>query len=54
MGHWEAAKWVLRYVKGRVGEGLGYRLREDIVVWGYNNASYGSDAETKKGRSGYE
>ena len=33
---------MLRYVKGTVGEGLGY-----------NDASYGSDHETKKRRSGY-
>lgn len=42
---------VLRYVKGTLGEGLGYSLREDIAVWGYIDASYGSDA--KKGRCGY-
>ena len=51
MGHWEAAKRVLRYAKGTIGEGLGYTLGEDIVVWGYNNAGYGSDAD--KGRCGY-
>ena len=24
-----------------------------MAVWGYSDASYGSDQETKKGRSGY-
>ena len=47
---WEAAKKVLRYVKGTVGEGLGYSLGEDLAVWGYSDASYGNDKETKKGR----
>ena len=44
---------MLRYVKGTAGEGLGYSPREDLAVWGYSDASYGSDQETKKGRSGY-
>ena len=44
---------MLRYVKWTVGEGLGYSPGEDLAVWGYSDASYGSDQETKKGRSGY-
>ena len=44
---------MLRYVKGTSGEGLGYSPGEEIAVWGYSDASYGSDEETKKGRSGY-
>ena len=46
--HWEAAKRVLRYVKGTAGEGLGYSLGEDLALWGYSDASYGSDQETKE------
>ena len=26
---------------------------EDVAIWGYSNASYGNDSETKKGRSGF-
>ena len=44
---------MLRYVKGTIGEGLGYSPEEDLAVWGYSDASYGSDQETEKGRSGY-
>ena len=44
---------MLRYVKGTAGEGLGYSPGEDLAAWGYSDASYGSDQETKKGRSGY-
>ena len=43
----------MRYVKGTLGEGLGYSPGEDLAVLGYSDASYGSDQETKKGRSGY-
>lgn len=53
MVHWEAAKRELRYVKGTVGEGLGYSPGEDIAIWGYNDASYRSDEETTKWRSGF-
>lgn len=53
MEHWEAAKRVLRYIKGTVGEGLAYSPGEDITVWGCSDASYGSGNETKKGRSGF-
>ena len=51
--HWEAVKRVLRYVKGTFGEGLGYSPGEDLAVGGYSDANYGSDVETKRGRSGY-
>ena len=47
MVHWEAAKRVLRYFKGTAGEGLGYSPGEEIEIWGYSDASYGSDEETK-------
>ena len=53
MEHWEAAKRVLRYIKVTPGEGLAYSLGEDISVRGYSDASYGSDDETKRGRSGF-
>ena len=36
-----------------VREKLGYSLGEDLAVWGYSDASYGSDAETMRGRSGH-
>ena len=53
MEHWEAAKRVLRYIKGTVGEGLAYSPGEEVAVWGYSDASYGSDDKTKRGRSGF-
>ena len=51
--HWEAGKRVLRYLKGSAGEGLSYSSGEDVAVSGYSDASYGSDEESKRWRSGY-
>ena len=39
--------------RGQLGKGLGTAHGEEIEIWGYSDASYGSDEETKKGRSGY-
>ena len=51
--HWEAAKRVVRYLKGTIDHGILYKVGEDVPVWGYSDASYGSDPDTKRGRSGY-
>ena len=40
-------------MKGSAGEGLLYVLGEDVSLWGYCDASYGSDPETRRGRSGH-
>ena len=53
MEHWEAAKRLLRYVKGTAGDGLMFRRGEDVPLWGYSDASYGMDVMTKRGRSGF-
>ena len=53
MKHWEAAKRVVRYLVGTIDEGLFYGKDEEVEVWSYTDASYGSDMETKRGRSGY-
>lgn len=42
---------VLRH--GYPGHGLGCSPREDVVILGYIDASYGSNAETKRGWSGF-
>ena len=52
MVHWEAAKRLLRYVKGSGGDGLLYCKGGDVELWGYNDASYGIDLETKRGAPG--
>ena len=52
--HWKAAKRLFWYVKGSTGDGLLYGKGEDVGLWGYGDASYGSDLETKRKRSGFE
>ena len=51
--HWDAAKSVVRYLKETAGERLFYGVGEDVAVWGYSDARYGSDPETMRGRYGY-
>ena len=51
--HWEAARRVLRYVKGTMGEGLVYKRGEALPVWGYSDASYGTCLDTFRSRSGW-
>ena len=51
MVHWEAAKRLLRYVKDSDGDGIFNNLGENVELWVYSDASYGSDSETKRGRS---
>ena len=49
MVHWEAPNSLLRYVIGSAGDGLHYCKVEDVELWGYTDARYGSDLETKRG-----
>lgn len=51
MVHWEAAKRPLRYVKGVARDGLLYCKGEDLELWGYCDATFSNDYETKRGRS---
>ena len=54
MEHWEAAKRVLRYLKGTVGEGLAYSPSEDIAVWGYRIWVSDCNPNLRKFQSGSE
>ena len=48
MAHWEVAKRLLRCVKGSVGNGLVHVCGEN-APWEYNDISYSSDPETRRG-----
>ena len=51
MAHWKAAKRLFRYVKGSAGDGPLYVCGEDVALWGYSDATYSSDPETRRGSS---
>ena len=53
MAHWEGVKRALRYVNGRVGEGLLYKRGALVGVWGYSDAEHAGDRETSRGKNGY-
>lgn len=52
--HWEAVKWLFRYIKGTNHLSLCYRKTDDsIKVEGYVDASYASDYDNRKSTSAY-
>lgn len=51
--HWQAAKRVLRYVKGILYFGLFYAYGENSKLMGYSNSDWGRDPEERKSTIGY-
>ena len=51
--HFQAAKRILRYVKGTINQGLFYTQTEDPRLVGYSDSDYGGDLDTRKSTSGY-
>lgn len=53
--HWQAVKWVMRYVKGTMSHGLLYdqqRVNAEALV-GYVDADYVLDSDRRRSLSGY-
>lgn len=50
--HWQAAKRVLRYLKGTADRALVYRKSNEEIT-GYTDADYASDATNRKSYTGY-
>ena len=50
--HWNAAKRILRYVKGTPHAGLLFRKGGDIILNGYSDSDWAGD-ETRKSTTGY-
>lgn len=51
IAHWEALKWVLRYVKGTTNFGLTYGKRTNDsyhVIRGYTDVDFGKYLDYKK------
>ncbi|CAI7880425.1 unnamed protein product [Closterium sp. NIES-54] len=51
--HWEAAKWVLRYLCCISGMGLVFGGRGPVVLTGHANASWVDDLATQRSSQGY-
>ena len=50
--HWEAVKWILRYLKGSMGLALCFR-KSDMGLEGYVDADNGGDVDSRKSTTGY-
>ncbi|KAK2991823.1 hypothetical protein RJ640_006383 [Escallonia rubra] len=51
--HFNAAKRILRYVKGTVDHGLFYTHSQNSRLIGYSDSNYGRDLDDRKSTSGY-
>ena len=54
-GHWQAVKWILRYLRGTLDVGLKYERMEtmDQYVIGYADSDYAGDLDKRRSTSGY-
>ena len=50
--HWNAVKWILRYLKGTSRSCLCFGSG-DPILQGYTDANYAGDADSRKSTSGY-
>ena len=53
MGHWKAAKKVLRYLQGTKGHMLTYRRSSNLEVFGYTGSYFAGCVDTRKFTCGY-
>ncbi|CAA0822792.1 Uncharacterized mitochondrial protein AtMg00810 [Striga hermonthica] len=52
--HWEAVKWIFRYLKGTAGHGIVFRdQRLDFLVVGYVDSDYAGDLDNRRSTTGY-
>ncbi len=54
-GHWEAVKWILRYIKGSLDTGLLFDAHSNNAksLVGYVDADYGGDLDKRRSTTGY-
>ena len=50
--HWQAVKWVLRYIKGTVNTRLSYKKKGEFVIRGYTDSDYNGDLDQRRSTSG--
>ena len=51
--HLQAAKRILRYIKGTLNDGIFYENTDDVKLIGYADGDWASDVEIRKSTSGY-
>ncbi|KAE8686551.1 cytochrome P450 71A9-like [Hibiscus syriacus] len=52
--HWEAVKWIFRYLKGTVGHGIVFgSQRDNPLVVGYVDSDYAGDLDNRRSTTGY-
>jgi hypothetical protein len=52
--HWNAVKWIVRYLKGTIDYGNTFvRRKSDLLVVGYVNADYAGNLDEKRSTTGY-
>jgi hypothetical protein len=55
-GHWQAAKWILRYILGTVDVGLKFKRVDselDQILVGYVDSDYAGDLDKRRSTTGY-
>lgn len=50
--HWQAVKWVLRYIKGTVSTRLCYKKKGEFKITGYSDSDYNGDLDQRRSTSG--
>ncbi|KAI3708032.1 hypothetical protein L2E82_37034 [Cichorium intybus] len=53
VGHWEAGKRILKYVKGTVGHGIVYSKVEKFSLIGFSDSDFGGNPDDSRSTSGY-
>ena len=51
--HWTGIKRLLRYIKGTLNFGLKFRAHGDEELYGYSDANWAGDVDTRRSTSGY-
>lgn len=52
--HWEAMKWLLRYIKGTCDLGIHYRKQSHgVILRGYTDSDYAGDRNNRKSTPAY-
>ena len=53
MPHWQAVKWVLRYVQGSLDTRLQFKGKGEFAVTGYCDSDYSADLDKRRSITGY-